>query len=65
MGLMRAFVRHEERVQQRKAIASGCMLLIILVVVIILAVVLLVTHGGAISHFISHLPKSKPSPPST
>jgi predicted tellurium resistance membrane protein TerC len=65
MGLMRAIFRHEERVQQRRALATGCMVLIILVAIIIIAIAVLVTHGAAISHFISHLHKAKPSPPAT
>ncbi|MCL4433337.1 MAG: hypothetical protein M1399_00980 [Actinobacteria bacterium] len=65
MGLMRAIFRHEERVQQRRALAGGCMALIILVAIIIMVIVVLVTHGAAISHFISHLHKVKPSSPTS
>jgi flagellar basal body-associated protein FliL len=59
-------MRHEEKVQQRKAIASGCMALTILLVIIIIAIVILATHGAAIHHFLSHLPKgTTPTPPTT
>ncbi|MCL4443607.1 MAG: hypothetical protein M1456_05890 [Actinobacteria bacterium] len=66
MGLMRSWMRHEEKVQQRRAVASGCMILIILVIIVIIVIAILATHGAAIHHLLSHLPKgTTPTPPTT
>ena len=54
-------IKHIEKQQQRKAVASGCMLMIVIVIIAIIIITLFVTHSTAIAHVLHHLHTTKPT----
>jgi predicted tellurium resistance membrane protein TerC len=56
-----SIIKHIEKQQQRKAVASGCMMLIIFAIIIVFLIALLLSHGAAIGHLINHVHTVKPA----